>query len=192
MKLWERAESVPSGRWQPAFDEVTRFQRIRTNAISWAAVILCASALLAGTTTVAWARPLAAGGSITSLTASGGGTIDINSTVLAQDRIQNSNLYYELFAPSGAKIATHPTDLPAMNNGDTAGDGWSYSNPPETGDYTVTLCWSTGNSHNCDIASAATGFYSVPTLGWGLSTVALLMLAGFLYVRRREFGKVLE
>lgn len=149
--------------------------------------------MLAQTTALAWARPLAIGGSITSLTASGagspGGSIDIDSSILAQSRIQNSNLYFELFAPSGARIATRETNLPAMNDGDTGGDGWSFGNPPETGDYTVTLCWSTGNAHNCDIDYAETGFYSVPTLGLGLGMVALLLLAGFLFLRRREFAR---
>src|SRR3989304_4376396 len=57
-------------------------------------------------------------GQITSLDATGasspGDCIDISSAVRADSSIQNSNLYYELFAPSGARIATRQVNLPSM------------------------------------------------------------------------------
>ena len=136
------------------------------------------------------ASPLRANtGTILSLTAVGaqqpGDPIDVNSTVQATDSVNNSNLYYELMDPSGAIIFTRQVSPPRMVAGDTFSDSWTYTNPPSTGSYTVSLCWSTGNSHNCDIASNTTQFSSVPTMGWPLSLVAIGMLGVWVW-RRRE------
>lgn len=122
-----------------------------------------------------------------------GDKVVVYSTVRADDRINNSNLYYEIVAPDGFTIvATHTTLMPRMNRGDTFDDSWSTSNRsfPSIGTYTVTLCWSTGKAQNCDIARARTTFYSVPSLGWGLSMVGILLLAVFLWSRRADFNGV--
>lgn len=121
-----------------------------------------------------------------------GDVLSVSSTERAQDRINNSNLYYEIIAPDGVTVvATHSTSMPKMSGGDTYDDSWTTSNTgfPSIGTYTVTLCWSTGQAQNCDIASAQTTFYSVPTLGWGLWLVGLLMLVVFLWSRREEFER---
>ncbi len=141
---------------------------------------------------VAWA--LSNSGTILSLVGTGAGTpgnpIQISSTVRADSAIQNSNLIYKLYSPSGALLLSRKIGAPNnMQAGGTFDDAWSYSNPPDTGSYTVTLCWSTGNAENCDIASSSTGFYSVPTLGWTLSVISLALLAVFLHRRRREFAR---
>ncbi|MGH2628210.1 MAG: hypothetical protein ACRDHY_16345 [Anaerolineales bacterium] len=148
--------------------------------------------LLAVPLGAAWAQ--ANIGVIVSLVGTGAGSpgnpIQISSTIRADSSIQNSNLLYKLYSPSGALLLTRKIGAPNnMDPGDTFGDAWSYSNPPDTGDYTVTLCWSTGNAENCDIASSSTGFYSVPTLGWTLTVVSLGLLAVFLYRRRRDFAR---
>lgn len=145
---------------------------------------------------VAWptaAAPTRANtGTVTSLLGSGaenpGDAISISSQVRADSRITKSNLYYEIYAPGGALVDSHQTDLGLMLAGDTFSDGWSSSNTPTSGTYTVTLCWSTGNAHNCDITSASTSFYSVPTLGTALTGLAALMLAVFLWRHRRAFA----
>lgn len=146
------------------------------------------------TTAGASASPLRANtGSIQSLTAVGasqpGDPIDVNSTVLATDRINNSNLYYELSDPSGAVIFTKQTFPPQMRSGDTYSDSWSFSNPPSTGSYSVSLCWSTGNSLNCDIDSKTTQFSSVPTMGWPLSFVALGLFGLWIWRRREVWAR---
>lgn len=117
-----------------------------------------------------------------------GDSIEIEATVQANSRIQNSNLSYVLTAPSGGVVATRTVSLGRLEAGQTYSDSWSTSNTPEIGDYTVTLCWSPGAATNCAIASASTSFYSVPTLGWGLSILALGLLAVWLHRRRAEFA----
>jgi hypothetical protein len=52
----------------------------------------------------------------------------------------------------------------------------------------VRLCWSTGNSQNCDIDSASTSFSSVPSMGPFFSLAALVLLAIWIYRRRRDFA----
>lgn len=137
---------------------------------------------------------LAADGQILSLTATDGSnpgdTITVQSTVQAQDRIHSSNLYYEITAPSGTLVASHQTDLGDLDHGKMFSDSWGVENSsfPTVGTYTVTLCWSTGNSHNCALATATTTFYSVPTLGWTLGLMALGLLAVFLWRQRADFA----
>ncbi len=130
---------------------------------------------------------IAASGTVVSLTVSGGGnyseTITINATVQAQGKINNSNIYFEIRDPNGTVVATNSASPPAMNDGDTFSYSWNSNNGgyPSMGDYTVSLCWSTGNSHNCNISSATTGFYSVPTLGTPLTVVAVLLVGGWFW-----------
>jgi hypothetical protein len=52
----------------------------------------------------------------------------------------------------------------------------------------VTLCWSTGNAHNCDIDYAETTFYSVPTLGLWLSMAGAALIGWWIRSQRRELG----
>jgi hypothetical protein len=142
---------------------------------------------------------LAAGGTILSLTASGGSTpnstITIKSTVRATKRINSSNLYYTITGPGSDSTirASHRTTLGRLNNNQTYSDSWTTTNNSwPAGNYTLNLCWSTGNLNTCDISSATTTFYSVPTLGWTLSFVALTLLLGWLWHRRKEFELVVE
>jgi hypothetical protein len=146
---------------------------------------------------VSFGAAYAASGTILSLTATDGpnqgDTISVSASVRADGSIQNSNLYYEIIAPDGVTVvATHTTSLGTLNAGDTRNDGWSTSNSgwPSTGTYTVNLCWSTGNSQNCNIASASTTFYSVPTLGWGLSLLGLGLLSVWIWRQRDRFAVV--
>lgn len=160
--------------------------------MSWTAKATVIALFLAAPLGVAWAQGNV--GTIVSLVGTGAGTpgnpIQISSTVRADSTIQNSNLLYKLYSPGGALLLSRKISAPNnMDPGETFDDAWSYSNPPTTGDYTVTLCWSTGNAENCDIASSSTGFYSVPTLGWTLSVISLALLAVFLHRRRREFAR---
>jgi hypothetical protein len=143
---------------------------------------------------------LAAGGNILSLTASGGSTpnstITIQSSVQATKRINSSNLYYTITGPGSDTTlrATHRTRVGRLNNSQTYSDSWTTTNNGwPIGNYTLRLCWSTGyTSSSCDIASATTTFYSVPTLGWTLSFIALVLLLGWLWRRRKEFEPVSE
>jgi hypothetical protein len=159
-------------------------------------VLICAIVLLLlGTAAVPASLAFQAGdrGVILSLTGIGaarpGDSIVVNARVQALRRINRSNLYYVVSAPSGAMVAQHTTSLGLLRRGDTYSDSWSTANTPETGTYTVTLCWSTGTAHSCNIASASSSFYSVPTLGWALSAAALGLLGLFLWRRRGDFGR---
>ncbi|MEX0789064.1 MAG: hypothetical protein WD906_05885 [Anaerolineales bacterium] len=153
--------------------------------ISQAVVVL---ALLAAPVR-AWAQGNS--GVILSLTGTSGDPITISATMRADTSIQTSNLLYKLYSPSGALLSTRKVDAPrGLNAGDTFGDSWDYSNPPETGNYRVTLCWSTGNAENCDIAGAETGFYSVPTMGWIFGLASMGLLGVFLHRRRAAFIQV--
>ncbi len=134
-------------------------------------------------------------GVITGLTASDassqGSSVNIHSSERADTKISNSNLYYQVFAPDGVTVvATHTTNMPNLKAGDTYSDSWSTSNAsfPSIGTYTVRLCWSTGNSQNCDIDSASTTFYSVPSLGWFFSLVGIALVVIWVWRRRREFA----
>lgn len=155
---------------------------------------LKAGAAAALTLAVTAGAALAADGQILSLTASDGrnpgDTISVSSTVQAEDRIKHSNLYYEIIAPDGTLVATHQTDPGELRDGQTFSDAWSVSNSsfPAVGTYTLTLCWSTGNSRRCNIGRASTAFYSVPTLGWTLGLLALGLLAVFLWRQRADFS----
>ncbi len=144
---------------------------------------------------LAFGPAVAAGeGEILSLSAIGasnpGDPIVINSSVRAIDRINSSNLSYTLSAPSGAVVAQRTFDPGRLDPGQVVNDSWSTSNTPETGTYTVTLCWSPGSSSNCGIASASTQFYSVPTLGWAFSGMGLALIGLFLWRNRKQFAKV--
>jgi hypothetical protein len=75
-----------------------------------------------------------------------------------------------------------------MSAGQIVNDAWSTSNTPETGTYTVTLCWSTGASTNCNIASASTSFYSVPTLGRVLGLTGGALIAIWIWGNRRALA----
>lgn len=145
--------------------------------------------------TPALARPHLAGGNINSLSATDapglGDTVQITSLVQATSKIQNSNLYYTITIGS-TLVATHTTTPPKFEIGDTFSDSWSISNSsfPSIGTYSVTLCWSTGNSQNCDIDSATTTFYSVPTLGWGYVTLGGAIFGYWLWTRKADFQRV--
>ncbi len=134
----------------------------------WQAVI--ASSLLLGVVVSAgYAAPLGVNsGTIERLTASGavepGDPIHIEAVVRADSDIQRSNLYYQLVSPSGAVLTVRKIDANKLTNGELVPDEWDYLNPPETGEYLVTLCWSTGSAQNCDIDYAETLFESVPSL----------------------------
>jgi hypothetical protein len=132
-------------------------------------------------------------GVILSLSAIGaskpGDPIQISSSVQANSRINNSNLFYTVTAPSGAVVAQRTVDPGRMDPGQVFNDSWSTSNTPETGTYTVALCWSTGNSTNCDIASASTQFYSVPSLGWPLTMLGVGLIALWVWRNRRALAR---
>ncbi|HLF01320.1 MAG TPA: MYXO-CTERM sorting domain-containing protein [Anaerolineales bacterium] len=138
----------------------------------------------------------AADGVITSLSASDAPafdqTITINASFQADSRINNSNVYYEILAPDGVTVvASHATNMPSMESGDTFSDSWTTTNSsfPASGTYTLRACWNNGGSTNCQIASASTSFFSVPTLGWWLTLAAVILLAVFLWRRRADFHK---
>jgi hypothetical protein len=152
--------------------------------------------LLVGMVGPAFAGPLgqAIKGDIHSFTAIGatnpGDPINISSLVHAHQKIQNSNLYYEVYSPSMTLVDTREIDPGNMAIDDTFSDSWSTYNTPEIGNYTITLCWSTGGSHNCDIDYAEIIIFSVPTIGFGLTIVALGLLGLFLWQNRRQFSEV--
>jgi hypothetical protein len=135
---------------------------------------------------------LAAGGRIITLNAWGGWAPDtpvtVQSTVTADTRINNSNLYYTISLGSTI-YATHTTPLSRMAANETRNDQWETVNTdwPE-GDYTITVCWSTGNAQNCDIdGPVSVTVHFVPTLGWGLTVAALAILVFGFWRRRKEF-----
>ena len=133
-------------------------------------------------------------GTITALSATDapnpGQTITISASFLASFKINNSNVYYEIIAPDGVTVvATHSTSAPSLQAGDAFNDSWTTTNTsfPSAGTYTLTACWSDGNSTNCQIDSKMTGFYSVPTLGGWLTLLGLVLLSVFLWRRRADF-----
>ncbi len=135
-------------------------------------------------------------GTVLSLSASGGGNfnenISISVTVRADAKVQNSNFYFEVRAPDGLVVDTHSVDTPSFEEGDTYSYSWNSNNSgyPETGNYTVYFCWSTGNARNCNVAQVSTGFYSVPTFGTVLTVVALILLGVWLWwMRHRLFRR---
>jgi hypothetical protein len=138
---------------------------------------------------------LAAGGRILTLNAWGGwasGTpVDVQATIFADSKINNSNLYYTI-SLAGTIYATHTTPMTPMNQYETRNDQWETTNTgwPE-GEYTISICWSTGNSTNCNIDGPKTVVtHFVPTLGWGLTIVTVGILAYGLYRRREQFEPV--
>jgi hypothetical protein len=141
-------------------------------------------------------RVLAAEGSILYLITWGGYAADtpvyVQTTVQATTDVNKTNLYYTITGPGSESTlrATHSTPLEKMDAWQTVTDEWSVMNSgwPE-GDYTVSLCWSPGNSTNCNIAGPVTAeFHSVPTLGWPLGIAAVGILLVWLWMRRREFA----
>ena len=140
---------------------------------------------------------LAAGGRILTLNAWGGwasGTpVNVQSTIFADKKIANSNLYYTI-SLAGTVYATHTTNQTAMAQNETRNDTWATVNTnwPE-GDYTISICWSTGNSQKCDIdGPKTTTVHFVPTLGWELTVAAVAILLYGLWRRRKEFEPAAE
>jgi hypothetical protein len=136
---------------------------------------------------------LAAGeGTILSLSGIGasqpGDPITINASVQAIESISQSNLSYLILSPRGAPVAVHVTEANDLEPGEVFNDTWSTSNTPDTGTYTVALCWSMGNSRNCRIDLAITQFYSVPTLGVGLTAAGAGLIALWIWRNRRSFA----
>ena len=134
-------------------------------------------------------------GEITSLTATGasdpGDPIQISSSSEAKSSLEKTNLYYEVFDEAGTLVATRQYNADRLEAGDVVNDNWSTTNTPTTGTYTVTLCWSTGQAHNCDIDYVETSFYSVPSLGWPLTVVAVGLLSLFILRRKSDFSEAL-
>ena len=160
----------------------------------WSALVVVLFLALAITEKV-----MAFGGTILRLTAAGGATanstITLQSSVRAIIRLNSSNLYYTITGPGSDTTirATHRTTLGRLNPNQTFADSWTTSNNGwPAGNYTLKLCWSSGSSSNCGIASATTTFYSVPTLDWGLSLVAVALLLAWLWRRRAEFAPAAE
>ena len=144
---------------------------------------------------VAAAPVLSVTGQITSLAATGasdpGDPIQISSSSEAKSSLEKTNLYYEVYDEAGTLVATRQVNADRLEAGDVINDSWSTSNTPTTGTYKVTLCWSTGQAHNCDIDYVETSFYSVPSLGWPLTVVAIGMLAMFILRRNSDFAEAL-
>jgi hypothetical protein len=119
-----------------------------------------------------------------------GDPIVIDSIGEAFAKISQSNFYYEVYSPSMVLVDTRKVALPPMDIGNTSADHWKSYNTSEIGDYTITLCWSTGNAENCDIDYAETTEYSVPTMGIGLSILAMGILGMLLWRNRDYFREV--
>ena len=114
----------------------------------------------------------------------------IDSLSEAYERIPNSNFYYEVYSPSMVLLDTRQVNPGRMAIGDTLDDHWQSYNTPDTGNYTVTLCWSTGQAQNCDIDYVETIEYSVPTMGAGLSVLAVGLFGALLWRNRQHFQEV--
>jgi hypothetical protein len=101
-------------------------------------------------------------------------------------------LYYTITGPDNTIRATHQTSVPTLDPYHTLTDQWSVNNAGwPAGDYTVSICWSTGNATNCDIAGPiTTTFHSVPTLGWWLGLAGLAILVYAIWRRRAVFVPV--
>ena len=156
---------------------------VTSGSVVWAAALLMAAVALAGPA-----------GTITALSATDapnpGQTITISASFLATSKINNSNVYYEIIAPDGVTVvATYSTSAPGLQAGESFNDSWTTTNTsfPSAGTYTLTACWSTGNSTNCDIDRKTTSFFSVPTLGGWLTLLGLALLSVFLWRRRADF-----
>jgi hypothetical protein len=132
-------------------------------------------------------------GTIQSLSASGGGnfneTITISTTVRSDSGVNNTNFYFEIRASDGTVVATHNFgDVPSMSGGETFSYSWTTNNSsyPIQGDYSLSLCWSTGNSRNCNIASATSGFYAANTLGPVLIFALVALITARLWKQRHS------
>jgi hypothetical protein len=154
-------------------------------------------ALLLSISAAAFPGRVLAAGSIFTLNAWGGWApntpVTVQSTIYTDSKIGPSNLYY-MIALGGTVYATHTTSQSPMSAYETRNDQWETVNTdwPE-GDYTISICWSTGNAQNCNIAGPrTTTVHFVPTLGWGLTVVMVgVLLFGF-WRRRKAFEPVLE
>lgn len=135
-------------------------------------------------------------GQITSFSATNapnpGDTITIDITLYANTNITKSNLKFEIIAPDGITVVeTHKASVP-KNFGPN--ESWSYSwsttnsGFPSIGTYSVNACWSTGQAENCDIAQTSFSIYSVPTLGWLI--FPLLVIIGLLLWRKGQGNPV--
>ncbi len=130
--------------------------------------------------------------SITSINVSGGGqnsTVSISVSVLATEKVNNSNIRIQIIAPNGNVMASTQLDTPSLNDGDTWQGQWTANNnPPVIGDYTVSVCWSPGNSGNCNFASSSTTYYSADTLEILLPVLIVFLISLFLYQEHKVKG----
>jgi hypothetical protein len=119
-----------------------------------------------------------------------GQPVNITSEIMAVQKITTSNLYYTIIAQSNNQIvATHSTNVPTLNPNQHFNDAWSTSTAgwPAPGMYTITLCWSTGSGHSCNIHSQTTQIWAVPTLGWALGLIGLMLVLYWAWRRRSVF-----
>jgi hypothetical protein len=137
-------------------------------------------------------------GNIISLTANGGANpgedITISAAIQATSGINNSNLLFTMYAPDGAVVASHKFNgVPRMDDGDTFSYSWVVNNGsfPAIGNYSLTLCWSTGNAENCDITSATTTFYAANSLGIMLA-VGMSIFVGLVWWKRNDLFETVK
>ncbi|MBN2557002.1 MAG: hypothetical protein JXA97_13800 [Anaerolineales bacterium] len=156
----------------------------------WTRAALLTVIAVLGIAQVAYAR------TITSLSATNapmqGQSVTITASVLADNPVQpSSNLYYQIIAPDGVTVVqTHRTTVPSLQHGDTFSDSWSTNNSsfPQTGNYTVTACWSRQDRTDCRLDFKETTFYSVPAVGLGLGIFGLGLFGAFIWKRRDMFS----
>ena len=125
--------------------------------------------------------------SITAIDVSGGdsqnSSISISVSIVATEKINNSNMRILIIAPDGNVVASTQLDPPSMEDGDTWQGNWITDNNGWTqeGDYTVSVCWSKGNASNCNVASSSAIFYSASSLEFLLPVLILFFIG--LYIR---------
>jgi len=127
----------------------------------------------------------ASNGTIQSLTASGGAypgdRIEIHASFLAGQRINNSNVIFQIVSSNGVIVDAHSYSMPRMQSGETANYSWTSDSTayPYIGAYTLQVCWSAGGSTNCNIDAASTVFYTADSLGplswFGLFFVGMIV-----------------
>lgn len=129
--------------------------------------------------------------SIISIDVSGGNSqnssVSISVSVVATQKINNSNMRILIIAPDGNVVASTQLDPPSMDDGDTWQGNWSTDNSgwPQEGNYTIAACWSKGNSSNCNVASSSAIFHSASSLEFLLPVFILFFIGLYIHGERR-------
>jgi len=129
----------------------------------------------------------AGGGTITLLTASSGNPSTVLARVAADGgkKINNSNITFQIYDKNLTLVGSYGPVSVSLAAGATQDITWSW-NVNGFEPFTVNACWSPGGSGNCKIDATSTQFNAVPSIGFFLGGIAVVLIGVWFWRVRRQ------